>query len=107
MESLFSVGDKVICVNSKPNWNPKFGMPLIEGKQYVIIGLHICACGVVDVNVGVNNPSNSGHLRCNCGVISLNSYWTFEQTRFIKPDTDQALSDQITEALNEDLKVKL
>lgn len=102
MESLFSVGDKVICVDSHGTNG------LVEGKKYTVKGIHkTSCCGVIEINVGVVGNPSAIHRCSKCRGESNAPVGYKLQTRFIKPDTDAALSDQITEALNEDLKVKL
>lgn len=90
MESLFSVGDKILCVDSSDS-----NGYLVEGKAYKVLEIGTCACGqsicsVTTVGIGVG--ISDGH---------------WHQTRFIKPDTDKAMEDQIFEALKEDLKIKI
>lgn len=96
MESLFNVNDKIICVDSSGQ------LHLIEGKSYTVKNIHRCKCGHVRIDVGNGGCGNE----CKSCIADVGAC-IYYQTRFIKPDTDAALSDQITEALNEDLKVKL
>lgn len=93
MEALFSVGDEVICIDSK---NAAENVcPLIEGKKYPVLAMRVCRCGKIRVDVGVNSGLST-HC-AGCKIENDNCEWT--QFRFIKPETDQELSDEIHESL--------
>lgn len=100
---LFSIGDQVVCIDSKP----AFGYPskLIEGKKYVVNSSVVCACGVVGITVGIAEDIFTGMV-CKCGRRHVNpGERVYSQFRFIKPETEQQLEDAIREAVNEPLKV--
>jgi len=87
MKSLFSVGDTVVCVDSKKQ-------PLIEGKTYTIKGISVCKCGRVRVDVGdESDPHDCAGCYGNIGTC------IYYQTRFVPLDTDHALENEIHEAL--------
>lgn len=77
MESLFNINDRVICIDSSWPADDK----LIEGKQYIILGMCEC-CTPPKVNV------NSSDIK---------DFWN--QTRFIKPETNEQLEEEIFEAM--------
>lgn len=86
MESLFSIGDRIVCVDSSDSTNH-----LIEGKTYNALGVDVCRdCGKPTVNVGV-------------GVV--NGFW--HQDRFVPLDFDEYTNEAVRESLNESIKVKL
>lgn len=105
MESLFDVGDKIICIDSSGN-----GAGLVEGKSYIVMSLVQCPkCKLVAVNVGIKNHivNHSGLSECvPCGArfpaqtIGYNSY---KQTRFVKAEDNHALEEQIHQAMKGNL----
>lgn len=98
MKALFHIGDEVICVDSKPN---RIGKPsgLIEGKKYIINDVYFCSgCGQTKVTVGI--MENFVTSLCPCGCSSRPFFERlYFQTRFIKPETDHQLEEQIHESL--------
>jgi hypothetical protein len=101
MESLFTIGQKVVCVDSKGH-----NTNLIEGKTYTIQGIRANeCCGVIVVNVGVNY--NYERTKCGgCGGFYSPADGYKRQTRFVPLDTDRELDEAIHEALKESLKIK-
>lgn len=99
MESLFNVGDEVICVDSSRD--PKgFILPLVEGKKYLIHAQRMpcCKSKTISVDVGVNNPY--GTQECSrCHTEQIHNHWWFPQERFVKADTNQQLENEIFEAM--------
>lgn len=100
MKALFEIGQKVVCVDSKGN----FGVPsgLIEGKKYSITGIRGCKCGVVGITVGVPEK-HFKTMSCSCGrdLGKVLPERTFSQHRFIPTQSDEELSEQIRESLNQ------
>lgn len=99
MESLFSVGQKIVCVDSV--YNCGFKSPLIEGKTYTVLAIFSCVCGAVDLDVGTRNPSD--HLRCSCGHITENNRWLHNEMRFVPLDTNSQLEEEIHQAMKGNL----
>jgi len=102
MNILFSLGQKVVCVDAGYAGNP-FGKPelLIEGKTYTIHGINKCPkCGCIGVNVGITQRDDT---ICKCGVRESGCW--YNQFRFVAIDTDRALDEEIHNALKETLKI--
>ena len=79
MEHLFSIGDKIVCVDSTGTARPY----LIEGKVYTVIGLKKCEfCPINMVNVGVGSFDNCWH-----------------ENRFVPLEADSQLEEEIHNAL--------
>lgn len=99
MESLFNIGDEVICIDSSPD-SKGFQLPLVEGRKYVIIGQKMPCCNknTVRVNVGASNPYG---VQCcsKCGKTEHDKHWWFPQERFIKAETNYQLEEEIFESL--------
>ena len=106
MEALFSIGQKVVCVDSKDYMPhvPGVHAPLIEGKTYPVKSMKGCVCGNVLIDVGLPpNPPNYS-VTCDCGYKHVNELrWLVEQTRFVPLDDDRAMDEQIRESLNQHL----
>lgn len=105
MKALFEIGQKVVCVDSKPITGPP--PPLIEGKEYVIMALNECKwCGHITVDVGLTSYKIA-HLCSACHCLWAkqdNTHWCV-QTRFVPLDFDRQADEEIHEALRESLKI--
>lgn len=102
MNRLFEIGDKVICVNSSMLREYTNGgkIPnLIEGKTYTVLGFCDCPkCGFIGVDVGLT--AQNCDQRCVCGYsFKAGTIHYCSQTRFVKPETDHQLEEQIHESL--------
>lgn len=95
MESLFNIGDEVICIDAK--WHDRFPRPLIEGKKYKVKYIDGCSCGIVGISFGQVNPY--GAIRCKCGIVMYTNFWFYTQNRFVKPETNYQLEEEIFEAM--------
>lgn len=103
MESLFSVGQKIVCVNSREveGW-------LTEGKTYEVTACVKCPhCGEVGVTLG--HPADGARVVCGKTGHRYqfeNNELGFKQGRFIPLDFDRQADEIIHQALKEDLKIK-
>lgn len=102
MNSLFEIGQKVVCVDSKSRSNNGLQNQLIEGKQYTVLSMINCSCGDVGIDVGL---SGFGSI-CSCGAKYAGKIYC-SQTRFVPLDFDRQADEAIHEALKEDLKIKI
>lgn len=108
MEALFSVGQKVVCVDStskKSNLCP----PLIEGKVYIVEGIRVCYCGYPSLDVGLLKPNDMLFItcekpKCRC-IFYIPNVWHVSQYRFVPLDDDRAIDEEIRESLNLHSKV--
>jgi len=99
MESLFSIGQKVVCVDSKATSFRGVDSNLIEGKSYIVSGVMRCKCGRGGINVGLT----TNYTVCKCGA-EFDGAW-HNQNRFIPLDFDKAADEAIRESLNESIRV--
>lgn len=96
MNSLFEIGQKVVCVDSA---YPRHVTPLVEGKVYTVNGITRCSCGTIDLDIGTPNPSETNQLLCKCGAIVFSNNWTHWQGRFVPLEFDRQAEEAIHEAL--------
>lgn len=76
------VGQEVVCIDDSGQGNPIQAPPLIRGRHYTILGLSICACGAVAVDVGIESPLRCV-IHCECGHIEpANGVWPCRASRF-------------------------
>ncbi len=93
MESLFTIGQKVVCLNSKET-------DLIEGKVYTVMAIGQCKCGHINLDVGLRLNPNTHVSWCSyCNHEEETFIYWFNQFRFAPVDTDRALENEIHEAL--------
>lgn len=107
MESLFTIGQKVVCVDSSHVNKHLIAAPLVEGKTYTVVGIKPCSCGQVGVNVGIRSGVMGQAICRGCeGIIETGYTWWHNQNRFVPLDADRELDEAISEALKESLKIK-
>jgi hypothetical protein len=61
----FAVGQKVVALRSCRN---DFGMELIKGKVYTVLGIIGCHCGEWNVNIGIFTPPGGISTCAECGI---------------------------------------
>lgn len=103
MKSLFHIGQKIICIDSKPNFGVASG--LIEGKAYNVQSILICTCGIAAISVGIVEDVFTG-MFCTCGKhYKSTGFRMYSQRRFVPADFDKYADDEIKEALNQGLLI--
>lgn len=107
MESLFNIGERVVCVDSSNHCTIDNSVPppLIEGKTYPVKANQVCSCGIISIDVGLK--SNIEISVCNCGRYTVTKQWFVNQNRFIPIDKDILMEEEIRDALLNYLKVKM
>ena len=107
MEALFSVGQMVVCVDSKDHTPHAKGLhpPLIEGKTYTNLENYVCDCGLVCIDVGIGFEGKISIWNCKCGRKKLVNKWFINQYRFVPLLDDRAMDDEIREILVGHMKV--
>lgn len=94
---------KMICIDSSGC------KKLIEGKTYKLVDVYTCLCGGTSFNVGVYDDSlaDCSLMECRCGIITrknkLGTY--YRSSRFIEAEADEAMNEEINQALKENLKI--
>lgn len=93
MNALFSIGQKVVCVDSKKT-------DLVEGKIYTIHGMTQCKCKRICVDVGLKLDPTKYVSWCQyCGSSEETfTYWIY-QTRFVPLEFDRQADEEIHQAL--------
>lgn len=94
-QSLFNIGDRVTCINSKGCEDI-----LTEGKSYEVKAMSACRCGRINVHIGKYIDMNKETSWCSfCGhEEETNIRWLY-QYRFIKSESNHQLEEQIHESL--------
>ncbi len=97
-ESLFSIGQKIVCVDSSGC------SELTEGASYTVTSVLKCAgCGITGVSIGLDARQKYEALRCKCGTRNVHPQPTneifFKQTRFVPIEFDRYTEEEIFESL--------
>jgi len=97
------VGDRVVCVKSHSR-----GI-VSKGKTYTVLQSRGCACGRVNLDVGVEIPS--GHTEyqvCNvCGIMTIhNGIWWIASSLFA-PLRFNSAHDELVNIVEEKIDVEL
>lgn len=104
MEPLFSVGEKITCIDSSPQFfnGQRVESKLIEGKEYTVTDIVRCKCKKnLGITVGVREDVFTGTVCRICGVeMPTRLERTYNQHRFIKASDIKSLEEQINYSLN-------
>jgi hypothetical protein len=104
MEALFSIGQRVVCVDSTDHHPEIEGLfpPIIEGKTYPVKDLKQCVCGLIFLDVGLAECTYLNLVfTCSCSFQHQGERrFLCEQTRFVPLDDDRVMDEQIRESLN-------
>lgn len=78
----FQIGDRVVCINSKPFSNKWSVSPLKEGLEYTVrANSHCTRCGAEWIDVGIRSTSDD--TQCSCGNIQKQGLiWWCHERRF-------------------------
>jgi hypothetical protein len=101
----YSIGQKVVCIDSS-EWIPfRKPYPIIEGQTYVVQDLSYCnGCGDQVIDVGFYIGGKVGHCKCGCHSLKPSEMWFFNSKRFVPLDeyekSDKLVSELLTEISN-------
>lgn len=87
MNRIFEIGEKIVCIDSKGEFDDDSQLDLIEGKTYVVARYY--------------------QRESVFGIMLVGCKGAYDQNRFVKPETDAQLEKEISNALNENLKIKI
>ena len=80
-QQTFKVGQNVICIKSCTIWNGITST--MKGETYKIFGIYKCACGIIELDLGIKNPSDMGLIICeNCSHTTKSTSWLQCSPRF-------------------------
>ena len=93
-------GDRVVCI--KTYIDDGF-TGCVKGHEYVIIGIDVCKCGDVSLDVGIISPPNILSWTCDkCGdVIQDDGIWWQDPDHFRKLEYTSAHDELLSKIVEE------
>ena len=79
---MFSLSDKIVCVNNSNLPDDILACPLILGVKYEVCGLKRCPCGHIFVDVGLSIARERYDVVCACKRRMQDGTWWFDAKRF-------------------------
>lgn len=101
----YSIGQKVVCIDSSA-WKPlRKPYPIVEGQTYVVQDLCYCdSCGRQAIDVGFYIGGFRGHCKCGNKPNTPTEMWFFSSKRFVLLDeyekSDKLVNELLTEISN-------
>lgn len=97
MENKFYVGQKVLCIKSQSQGSTK------KGSVYIVEGVKKGrCCGVLQLDLGIDNPDSDKQFQCVCRKIGKEDAWWQGAERFIPIEDQEELSEMTIEELLEE-----
>lgn len=83
MKNKFYIGGKVKCINANKiiHSHPIVSPPLKNNAMYPVLGLSLCECGQLKIDIGLKSIINT--TECTCGKTENCSTWWCASERFV------------------------
>ncbi|HLI93230.1 MAG TPA: hypothetical protein VKU83_06460 [Puia sp.] len=97
---MITVGDILICTNNGQLQPDLLACPLILTREYEVIAMKRCRCGVVYVDIGLSLSAEKFDIVCDACARRFNDgIWWFDVKRFKKKPNPRQEVQQANEVL--------